>query len=341
MGDSLTATANDLQGDLKPICRIGVCLDQSSVGEQLMSQAMAVAQAFGAKLTIVHALEEPHKGPSITPADLLDWEFRRIQAQRYLESIQADFSTPGLPIDSQILEGRPAERIRDWVGGHDVDLTVLASHGVSGQTEWRLASTARKLVEGIPGSVLLVPSRPCQPHPKDETYNRVLVPLDGSPRAETALNIAATISEAHGAELDLFHVVPEPEKACPALLGDNELDLEQRLVDRNARAARVYLRAIAQRLGQSGVRVRTKVTVGDARREILRRIGQEHADLVVFSGHGGGALGQVPFGSVAGFLLENAIAPLLVVRDRTIEVNWTRPTQKSPSTSPRLPHATP
>jgi nucleotide-binding universal stress UspA family protein len=326
-----------------PICHVGVCLDRSPVGDRIIPHAVALARALGAKLTVLHALEPPHERLEATPTDPLDWEVQRTEARRHLAAVESEHATGDLRVRSEILEGRPAEEIRDWVSSHGVDLTVLASHGASGWTEWRLASTARKLIEGISGSVLLVPAWSVQEPLKDEvTYDHILVPLDGSPRAESVLPLASSVARAHDSELLLLHIVPMPERSCPCPLEAEERDLEQRLVDRNARAAEVYLEGVRTRVAGAGFRVRTRVTVdGDVRGEILRRIAEDHVDLVVLSGHGRGGRSEHAFGSVASFLLEHATAPLLVVREHTAHTTQTLPTSRSRG-GVRLPHlATP
>ncbi len=301
------------------IQHIGVCLDRSALGDRVIPHAFAMARAFGADVTLLHALETPHERPEATPTDPLEWELQRTHARRHLSAIEAEHSAAGLEIRSQVLEGRPAEEIRDWARAHDIDLLVLGSHGESGWTEWSLASTARKLIEGTPGSVLLVPAWSVQePVKHDVTYNRVLVLLDGSRRAESALPAALGIARAHGSDVILLHVVPHPERSCPCPLDEEEHELERRLIDRNSRAAQVYLEGIRKHVASEGIQVRALVTVdGDVRSEILRRAAADHVDLLVFSGHGSGGRAELPFGSVAAFLLEHATVPLLVIRDRT------------------------
>ena len=323
----------------QPIRHVGVCLDRSPVGDRIVPHAVALARVFGAKLTVLHALEPPHMGPGATPTDPLEWEIQRAEARRHLSAVESESEVADLPVGTEVLEGRPAEEIRDWVSNHDVDLTVLASHGASGMTEWSLASTARKLIEGISGSILLVPAWSVQEPPKREVvYDRVLVPLDGSPRAECALRPASSVARAHGSELLLLHIVPRPERSCPCPLEQEDRDLEQRLVDRNTRAAESYLENVRKRVASEGLRVRTLVAVdGDVRSEILRRIAEDHIDLVVFSGHGSGGRAELPFGSVASFLLEHATAPLLVVRERADRMAKTLPRSRSRGGA-RLPH---
>jgi nucleotide-binding universal stress UspA family protein len=318
-------------GGPPPIRHIGVCLDRSPVGDRVVLHAVALARAFGAKLTALHALEPPQERPEATPTDPLEWEIQRTEARRHLAAVESEHAVADLPVATEVLEGRPAEEIRDWVSSHGVDLTVLGSHGESGWTEWSLASTARKLIEGISGSVLLVPAWSVQEPLKDEvTYDRILVPLDGSPRAESVIPLASSVARAHGSQMLLLHIVPRPECSCPCSLNEEERDLEQRLVDRNARAAKIYLERVRDHVAGDGLRVCTLVTIdSDVRGEILRRIAENHVDLVVFSGHGRGGRAERPFGSVASFLLEHATAPLLVVREQAVQTARTLPRSRS------------
>jgi len=311
------------------IRHVGVCLDRSAFGDRVIPHAVAMAKAFGAKLTVLHVLEPPHEGPDAVPTDALDWEVRRSEARRHLAEVGSAHSE--LSVGAELLEGRPAEEIRDWVEHHRSDLTVLASHGASGWTEWSLASTARKLIEGISGSVLVVPAWSVQEAPKGEVrYGRILVLLDGSARAESALPEALGVARAQGSELLLLHVVPSPQPPCPCpgpAEGNRESEadgLERRIVERNARAAETYLEGVKERLSRDGLRVRTRVAVdGDVRGEILQRIAEDHVDLVVLAGHGQGGRAELPFGSVASFLLEHATAPLLVVRKQASQLRRT------------------
>ena len=143
------------------------------------------ARAFDARLTLLHVLEPLHDGDRAALTDPLDWEVQRTEAQRHLEGLLSGYvgvEPDGGPeltnVVAEVLEGRPAEAIRHWVRSQDVDLTVLSSHGERGRTDWALASTARKLVEGVRGSVLLVPAHPfAKPSTEAATYRRVLVPL--------------------------------------------------------------------------------------------------------------------------------------------------------------------
>lgn len=332
----------------QPVRHVAVCLDRSPTGDRAMPHAAVVARAFEARLTLLHVLEPSHHDPRAILTDPLSWELRRTEAQRHLEGLRAAYAAAAEPstgkkpsyVEAEVLEGRPAEAIQNWVRSHGVDLTVLTTHGERGRTDWTLASTARKLVEGLRGSVLVIPARPFGgPSGRTRTYERVLVPLDGSARAECALAVADRIARSEGSELLLLHVVPAPPHPCPGPLDDQERDLDRRLVERNVRAATGYLEAVARRLAGDGIRVRSQVIVNsDVRDEIRHRVDVDGIDLVVLSGHGHGGRAEQSIGSVARLLVEQVVAPLLIVRDSSPPNPWSG--QEAQAQRGRLPHPT-
>lgn len=299
------------------IRHVGVCIDGSPISERILPHGLAMARAFGATLTVLHVLEPHRPNDRPTSTDLLEWEIRRTDALRRLDGISAEYGSPELPVETELLEGRAAEEICGWVASHHVDLTVLCSHGRSGWTDWSLASTAKKLIEGLAGVTLLVPASALQePLKREVIYERILVPLDASPRAESVLPVAAHLARAHGSELVLSHVVPVPELTAPVPLDEEELKLEQHLVGRNTRVAESYLALVSGRLAGQGLRARTILADDDdVRFGLLRCISEERPDLIVLSGHGRSGRTDLPLGSIANFLLEQATAPLLIVRE--------------------------
>jgi len=276
-----------------------------------------MARAFGASLTVLHVLEAPRGEGTRTSTNPLEWEMRRTDARRHLDGISKEHGSPELPVNTELLEGRVAEEICGWLTSNHVDLTVLCSHGVSGWTDRGLASTAKKLVEGLSGPTLLVPACVLQELPKREViYERILVPLDASPRAESGLPLAIRLARMHGSELVLIHVVPVPELTRPEPLDEEELELERRLIDRNTRVAESYLARLRGRLIDQGLRVRTVLAHDEVRFELLNCIKEERPSLIVISGHGRSGRTALRLGSVASFLLEHAVAPTLIARER-------------------------
>ena len=189
--------------------RVMVCLDGSDLGERSVPHAVAIAGALGASVTLLRVLERAPTDQA--PADPLQWEMQRREAREYMDHVATPFRAAKTVIETELIEGKAAEEICRWCADRDVDLTVATTHGAGGPSPWALASTARKLFDRAPGSLLIVPSTSAEPAEGGVRYRRVLVPLDGSPQAETALPVAERIALAHHAELLLAHVVPVPE----------------------------------------------------------------------------------------------------------------------------------
>jgi len=215
-----------------------------------------------------------------------------------------------------VVEGDPAMQIGQWVDAHDVDLLVLCSHGQRGRSEWPLASTARKLVDRLPCSLLIVPAVEEQ---RTETagYTRVLVPLDGSVWSETVLSWATRLAQTHRAELVLTHAVPRPEltRAGPAPPTALDVELERRLVERNEGIGREYLEHLRARLASAGINTRTVLEHdGGGRADLLRVVARERPDIIALSTCGSSGHVERTAGTVAMHLLTHLTSPLLLVR---------------------------
>jgi nucleotide-binding universal stress UspA family protein len=216
-----------------------------------------------------------------------------------------------------VIEGKAAEEICRWSADRDVDLTVITTHGAGGHSPWTLASTARKLLDRAPGSFLIVPST-AQPGDRVTRYRRVLVPLDGSPQAETALPIAARIAAAHDSELIVAHVVPVAELTQIGPLEAEDIELTDRLRRRNERVARAYLDRLRAQLSDEHKKVRVILLQGgDVASGLAGMAAREQVDLVVLAAHGKSGRLHMPCGGVTSELIARSSVPVLVVRSRS------------------------
>lgn len=298
----------------------------------MLPHARAIARALGAPLTFLRVLEG-EAGPAAS-LDPLEWELRRREAKGYLDRFVEENGEEG-SAEAELLEGRAPEEICLWARQHGVALTALCTHGRGGRSEWPLASTARKVVEGAPGSTLLVPvARPAPT--RSVRYRRLLVPLDGSSRAESVLRLARRLARTHRAELLLAHVVPEAELVEIGPPDPEASELRDRLVTRNERVAKEYLDRVRAQLAADDFPVRAlALRGGDAGPRLARLIADEEVDLVVLSSHGRSARGDVSLGSVSGYLATHAVVPLLIVR--TAPSSALQRAQRTSREAPRLP----
>jgi nucleotide-binding universal stress UspA family protein len=136
---------------------------------------------------------------------------------------------------------------------------------------------------------------------------RVLVPLDGSPLAESALPVAARIARVGGGQVILFRVYQlSPNTSLPEAVVS--------AYDSDEREASGYLDAIAARSEFAGIMVEQHVFGGETAMSILNATVEYKADLVVMTSHGRSGLTRWVMGSVAEHVVRHALVPVFVLR---------------------------
>ncbi len=143
-------------------------------------------------------------------------------------------------------------------------------------------------------------------------YGRILVPLDGSRRAEAILPHVEEIALNCKSEVIFLQVI-EP----PPLLTDSEIPLireMQQQVQDAAREADLYLAGLCGEFQEKGMRAKRRVTHGNVISEVLNAAERERADLIAIASHGRSGLARVFYGSVAAGILQRADRPLLIIR---------------------------
>ena len=283
------------------------CVDASSFADAVLAHAAAIAMAADARMTVMRVLEA---SAVQTPTDPVEWTLHHRDVQADLREQALRFGD--LKADAVIVDGPAAERICAWGQDHAVDLTVLGRGGESSGPFIGLGSTARRVAEGVNGSVLIVPSMQLGDAPI--RYRRVLIPLDGSSRSECALPLGLGIAAVHGAEMMLVHAAPIVELTEVGPLEAEAVNLRDQLRLRNERAAERYLRRVRSRLPPAPATRMRVLPSGDPRHALARAAVEEHADLMVLSCTGQSGHPDMSVGSVADYLINHMNIPVLLVR---------------------------
>jgi len=310
---------------------IAACVNGSAMSELVIPHAIAIARAFGGRVTVLRVVECGTTGDA--PTDPLEWDIRRREARERVEQVVRE-SGADVPIAADVLESQAAAEIRLWAERHQVDLMVLCRSDAPDPAEWPLART---LLEQMAESVLIVHA-PVATHTLVGRYRRLLVPLDGSPRAESVLPFAARVASSAAAELLVAHVVPGPGLTEVGPPDADDAELQERVTQRNVRVATAYLDRLRARFATSGSPTRMIVVRdGDVRTRLERLVEDEAVDLVVLSSHGQSGRTSVPYGSVTADLVFQSPVPLLIVRPRATRVT-AHATLAKAAMPGRLPH---
>ena len=143
-------------------------------------------------------------------------------------------------------------------------------------------------------------------------YNRILVPLDGSPLAEQALPHAIAQAVRFGAEMILLRAVEPFVHFTGMSLGD--LD---RIRERTSSWAQQYLEQVASGIRERGIPVHVRVIHGPVPVSIIEFADRAQADLVVMARRGRSGVSRWLIGSVADRVVRGATAPILLVPTRS------------------------
>jgi nucleotide-binding universal stress UspA family protein len=147
--------------------RIVVALDGSETSRQALREAIALARAHGAKLRLLHVVDElgVNLGRPATPAEF--WAAAHAAGERILAEASARAAKAGCDAHAKLLENRTlgavirrvAELIVEDAERWRADLLVVGTQGRRGIGKMLLGSVADGVVRMSPVPVLLVRAR--------------------------------------------------------------------------------------------------------------------------------------------------------------------------------------
>jgi nucleotide-binding universal stress UspA family protein len=292
-------------------------LDGSLLAECVLPHAVAIARAYDARIILLRVLEKNQANGAVQIFDLLNWQIRKTEARLYLEKTSAQLKKSQIRIESVVMEGRVAESITEFAQGQGVKLIILSSHGRSGASQWGISSVAQKIILGSPTSVMIVRAhQPVVSEWKEQSYRQILVPLDGSQRAEYALPLITLLARSHKSQTHILQVVKTPEMVRRLPPTQEDIDLVNRMVKLNLEEAKQYLKQVESRSHLDGIDVQTHLVTSDNAAQALHElVEQEGIDMVAMNAHGHSGNNQWPYGSMVINLILYGKVPLLIVQD--------------------------
>ena len=298
--------------------RILVPLDQSSLAEQALGTAEAIAHASHGELSLVLAHRmAPYDGSLVG-----SWSDAKDPAESvYIRAIVDEVARgSGVTVGGTVATGMPAETICRRAREIGADLIVMTSHGRTGVSRAWLGSVADGVVRTASVPVLVLRATDDAPamgrgHPIP-LFRRILVPLDGSTTSSAILSSAAELAKCDNARLIFLRVVaPVPlfviDPQIPAYPTNIEdPDATKQVAD----ATREELNEVASAMEHEySLNVETLVVVsGRTAHAILASAERHAADLIAMTTHGRG-VSRFVLGSVTDKVLRGGHLPMLLL----------------------------
>ncbi len=280
-----------------------VGVDGSENGRAALRWAAEWARRSGAPLVAASAWQYPRTaalpgGPQLGPPEEMD--------RVVLEDLQAtigDELGPEADDATPVVERGPASwALLDLAARTGARTLVVGKRGL-GPLEGRLlGSVSRRVAEMSPCPVVIVPVGRSAERPAE---GPIVVGVDGSPAAESAVEFATEAAAATDTSVVLVHGLA----GLPA-------ELAPSAVDRFVAQAHELVERLAMRVKEAGVHVDTYVDVADPRSLIRAVADRRDARLIVVGTSGDGPVSGMLIGTVVTHVTQQSDRPVAVVPAR-------------------------
>jgi nucleotide-binding universal stress UspA family protein len=333
--------------------RILVPLDGSKHAERAIPVAARISRATGGTLVFIRVIFAPTDAgnqPFANAAtESAGSEAQMEKAEDYLSSTVTTAyaqDLAGLPTEREVELGNAAPAIFAIARQEQIDLIVMCSRGETGLKRWVLGSVAHEAVHHTPVPVLILHERGAElPEQVSSLPLHVLLPLDGSPLAEAALEPTARLMAALAAPAPLMlHLLSVVDVPSPSGKFKGHINVDALLQDELKQEATDYLHQIEVRIRATlGAELHMPITSSvvvnpSAARAIIdiaehKKVPGGSFALIAMATHGRTGLKHLLMGSVTEQVLDHTRLPLLIVRPHELKE------QATASVREAAPHA--
>lgn len=229
---------------MTPLHSILVPIDGSSLSKQAIPYARALVGQGSGVLLLQVVPEEPTIAPAFIRADG-EGLVTASGARESLQGVATEWadSLP-IPADVCVKVGEPADTILNVARARQATLIIMTTHGYGAFKRVMFGSVTDRVVRHAPVPVLVGRPQGNAVPGSSAAIRRIVVPLDGSARAEYALSVASTL-----AQQLLSMVLVRALHISHAISGiDGPVAMTQQAMNDMMRLAEEYLVTVRDRL---------------------------------------------------------------------------------------------
>jgi nucleotide-binding universal stress UspA family protein len=234
------------------------------------------------------------------------------QASQYLEREADRMNAAGVKSSFKALMGDPSEVIVDHAREIKADLIAMATHRGSGLARGILGSVTDRVLRSAGMPVMAVHPESLNAFSGTNGHPQtVLVPLDGSERSASIVDLALDIAKAVSAEVVFFRVVQYPYYGVTAI--DASYYHTDYGISFQRQEAEAYLEPFKEKAKAMGLKARSLVVTGSPASRLLDEAKSLNRPLIVMSTRGASGIKRWVLGSVADKVVRSSGLPVLVV----------------------------
>ena len=285
--------------------------DFSDNARHALSNALGLASAHGAKITLLHIVtvyEDDPYNPDQSFPDLKEY-YKQLEerAGAHFEEAVSSTALKYIPIEYVIRRGfSPYEEILSFAAEKDIDLIALGRHSRKPLVRFFLGSVAEKIVHHAECPVLTVRIRDDQV--QVPTFNTILVPVDFSDQSERALSFAASVLQPK--TLHVLHVVEDTVHPAFSSESNSILEIMPQIMEKS----QVLTEKMIKKNVQDTMETYAVVKQGRIATTIDKYAEEKKCDLVVMGTHGMNAIGQIMIGSQANRVIRKSTCPVITIK---------------------------
>lgn len=295
-----------------------VPVDGSPLAERAAIVALDIARRAGGAvhlvrahvpLAIVGATAEGVFTQDMLAAD----EALRMRAKTYVDELAKRLGAEwGVRVEARMADGSPAGVITEAAEAVEAGLIIMTTHGAGGFAPDWLGSVCDAVIRHSHRPVLALPEN--DTHAMEALVpRRLMVPLDGSARADAAIPVARDLALVFGAEIDVVRMVAPyvPNDVVATLAADRP---DPYGIDAEAAEAKASIDQVVAGLREKGLTAQAIVRMElNPVRALMDHITETNPDIVVIATQGRG-ISRLFVGSVADKLIRGAKRPVLALR---------------------------
>lgn len=288
-----------------------------SVPSDVHIEAVPGGTGMSTRIVPTESAPRPETGvhPHETGGPYVSQMFERaeIEVKARLEEKAKELRDAGLTVETRVVFGKASEEIVRMAEREGVEMIAMSTHGRNALGRGILGSVADKVIHMANTPVMTItPDKAKEYWEEGAKVARVIVPLDGSPLAETALPYAEELAGKLSLEVMLVRTL-----AIDSFYGiysngyaySGYAELQNELED----DATDYLKGIAERLEKKGLDVSWQLLRGAPAASIVELAHETSRDIIALTTHGRSGLTRWILGSVAEALIRASGDPVLVI----------------------------
>jgi nucleotide-binding universal stress UspA family protein len=238
-----------------------------------------------------------------------DAQLERVQnADEYLRGVAKSLRWNGIKVGTETTVGDPAQEIVAKARRDHIDVIAMATHGRSAIGRGLLGSVTDKVTHS--SAIPLLVFRTAEGI-LPEAISRLVVGLDGSAVAESALDPALELAASLGVPMSLVRATTSGARA--GAYGHETNFTTTDVFPFSDAEARKYLDTVAAEQTNPGVEVETRVGSGSAYEEIQIVATEHPGSLIVLATRGRSGLSRWVLGSVTNRTIRSSKSPVLVI----------------------------